>query len=315
MARHPKTGRIPPSRFYKSGSKFPKYRKPVSFKALPEVAKVTGGKGSWLVEFADGMGVQVNESQTSPGRFYTLKVHDRVRWYEEARPEPPPDVARRYQYAALTSIIPHQASFHIDPYGSVMGDLNEELYPVGADRSLRRTPRRRRDATDRFTASERSGRARMLTGVSRRGGSHTYASPEVKRTASYKRAERLEDQLAPQRWNTPGLSRSDYERLADAWERAGFFGWADNYRAHVERHRIGRDRRRRRDPVAQYPGPRSKRTRAWAVVTNSGPERGFSTFFSNKADAVRSARRRRARGEDVRIDRVMPYKNWKRIGY
>lgn len=107
--------------------------------------------------------------------------------------------------------------------------------------------------THRFTAAERSGRAAAMHKLAKRGGSHTYATPEVKRTASYKRAERLEEQLAPQRWHTKGLTRSQYEKLADAWERAGFLGWADNYRAHVEHHKIGRDpgkRHRHRTPSA-----------------------------------------------------------------
>lgn len=81
-------------------------------------------------------------------------------------------------------------------------------------------------------------------GTRYRAATHVYATPEVKRTASYKRAERLEQQLAPSLWNTPGLSRSNLERVADAWERAGFLGWADNYRASV-RGRPERDARRR----------------------------------------------------------------------
>lgn len=73
----------------------------------------------------------------------------------------------------------------------------------------------------------------------KRPRSHVYASPEVKRSASYKRAERLENQLAPQGWTTPGLSRSNMERIADAWDRAGFYEWADNYRAHFRRRERG----------------------------------------------------------------------------
>lgn len=243
MARHPSTGPIPASRYVKSGSRFPKYRKPRTFKSLPTVASVKHvRRKEWLVEFADGFAVYVVEAD-NPGRFYALRPRDLVHWYEDARMLTSEADKHRYQYAALSSIVPHQAAYHIDARGDLFADVYEDLYPVGADRSRRR--RRRRDATDRFAASERSGRARLLSSVARRGASHTYASPEVKRTASYKRAERLEDQLAPQRWNTRGLTRSQYERLADAWERAGFFGWADNYRAHVERHRIGRDRRRR----------------------------------------------------------------------
>lgn len=126
------------------------------------------------------------------------------------------------------------AKAYAEKYLAAMRE-QEELSPrVDRDRARR----------DRFEAAERSGRAGLFTQVARRGGSRTYAEPEVKRTASYKRAERLEDEIAPKRWNTPGLSRSQYERLADAWERAGFFGWADNYRAHVERTGIGRDRSR-----------------------------------------------------------------------
>ena len=130
--------------------------------------------------------------------------------------------------------------------------------------------------THRFTAAERSGRTASFLRLVRKRGSHTYASPEVKRTASYKRAERLEEQYAPQRWRTPGLSRATYEKLADAWERAGFFGWADNYRAHVEHYKIGRD-----------PGARSKRflslheaANRWNTYLHTvyGPESSRSKF-------------------------------------
>lgn len=128
--------------------------------------------------------------------------------------------------------------------------------------------------THRFTAAERSGRAAAMHKLAKRGGSHTHASPEVKRTASYKRAERLEEQLAPQRWRTPGLTRSEYERLADAWERAGFLGWADNYRAHVERHRIGRDADDHRAHVESHKIGRDPSAR------DSGPIRASRTFLS-----------------------------------
>lgn len=124
-----------------------------------------------------------------------------------------------------------EAKAYVEKYLAAMRE-QEELNP--------------RVERDRFSAAERSGRTSLFSNVAKRGGSHTYAEPEVKRTASYKRAERLEDEIAPKRWNTPNLSRSQYERLADAWERAGFFGWADNYRAHVERLGIGRDRSRAR---------------------------------------------------------------------
>lgn len=158
--RHPATGRIPASRYFGGGSSFPKYRKPTNFKALPKVANVRKqGTRTWLVEFEDGMGVFVNEAD-NPGRFYTLRVHDRVRWYEEQRPEPPPDEARRYQYAALTSVIPHQSAFHIDPYGHLMADV-DELYPRGdATRRSRDDAKTRADAYVRevMEAYDRGGR-------------------------------------------------------------------------------------------------------------------------------------------------------------
>lgn len=145
----------------------------------------------------------------------------------------------------------------------------------GLEYTLKREGKHSRDReTHRFTASERSGRAHAFHKLAKRGGSHTYASPEVKRTASYKRAERLEEQLAPQRWRTPGLTRSEYERLADAWERAGFLGWADNYRAHVERHRIGRDADDHRAHVEHHKIGRDPTAR------DSGPIRASRTFLS-----------------------------------
>jgi len=83
--------------------------------------------------------------------------------------------------------------------------------------------------------------------TTRRAPSYTYATPEIKRTASFKRALRLEELLAPKGWTTPGLSPRNLERVADAWDRAGFLGWADNYRAHARKVH-GRGAQRDRDP-------------------------------------------------------------------
>ena len=65
--------------------------------------------------------------------------------------------------------------------------------------------------------------------------SRVYATPEIKREPAYRRAERLEREIAPRKWATPGLTPDDLEVLADAWEEAGFLGEADNYRAAARR--------------------------------------------------------------------------------
>lgn len=159
-----------------------------------------------------------------------------------------------------------------------------------------RDPARARD-THRFTSAERSGRAGTFHRLAKRGGSHTYATPEVKRTASYKRAERLEEQIAPRRWSTPGLSRSQYERLADAWERAGFLGWADNYRAHVEHHRIGRDLARHHHRTKGAPSFRQQRfiSRKIEILVREGypPKQAAAIAYRMAGVPPRSSRRRR----------------------
>lgn len=127
------------ARYYRSGSSFPRYRKPAQkiLSAL-RVDKVQHtGHRTWLVEFKDGMGVTVREAEHR-GRFYTFKLHDRVRYYEEARPEPSQALAHAYQYVALTRIVPAQSAFHVQERTgrySEMGrtdlfaDVHEELYP------------------------------------------------------------------------------------------------------------------------------------------------------------------------------------------
>ena len=74
-----------------------------------------------------------------------------------------------------------------------------------------------------------------------------YATEEIRRERVYQRAEQLEKEMAPQVWKTPGLTIGDLEVIADAWEEASFFGWADNYRAEAARRRgtTARDPRRR----------------------------------------------------------------------
>ena len=138
------TGRVPPSTYYKSGSSFPRLKKP-SAKLLTSltISRVQRGTGrQWLVEFSDGMGVNVHASDS--GRFYALKVHDRVRYYDEARPEPSGALKHAYQYAALVKIVPHQSAFHIDATGNVFADVHDDLAPWGRDAAgrKRRTIRR-----------------------------------------------------------------------------------------------------------------------------------------------------------------------------
>lgn len=74
-----------------------------------------------------------------------------------------------------------------------------------------------------------------------------YATPEIKRERAYQRAEAIERALAPAGVGTLYISIDALAVIADAWEEAGFHGWAENYRAEIKR-RQGRDldRRRRR---------------------------------------------------------------------
>lgn len=145
VSRDP-SGRVPASRYYSSGSSYPRYKKPAR-KVLAglKVAHVRRGAGrQWTVEFEDGMAVSVHEAEPR-GRFYSLKVHDHVRYYDEARPEPPQALAHAHQYVALTRLVPHQASFHLversDGRSNLMADVHEDLYPSSRDASRRRRRR------------------------------------------------------------------------------------------------------------------------------------------------------------------------------
>lgn len=68
--------------------------------------------------------------------------------------------------------------------------------------------------------------------------SYSYATPEIKATATYQAAEAAETLLAleyPKLFTGSDDARGDrserFTAAALAWEAAGFFGWADNYRA------------------------------------------------------------------------------------
>lgn len=69
---------------------------------------------------------------------------------------------------------------------------------------------------------------------------HTYATPEIRRERTYQRAEALERELTPNAWMNPATPTSHLAVVADAWEEAGFLGWAENYRAEIERRRGSR---------------------------------------------------------------------------
>lgn len=72
------------------------------------------------------------------------------------------------------------------------------------------------------------------------GKGHVYSTPELKRTSTHKQAVRMENALARK---YPGLfgkpiprqARSEFQAVMRAWERAHFYGWADNYRRALER--------------------------------------------------------------------------------
>lgn len=86
---------------------------------------------------------------------------------------------------------------------------------------------------------------------------YVYATPEVKQMRAYKRAVELEMDVAPRGWSDPNVSIDDLEVLADAWEEAGFLGWADNYRAEVA-HRIRRTARDARRSRSTHPTRRQR---------------------------------------------------------
>ena len=62
-------------------------------------------------------------------------------------------------------------------------------------------------------------------------------------SAAYRRAESLDQKLAPLGSWTPGVSRAAFEVLADAWEEAGFMSRARSYRAAAK---ARADRRKKR---------------------------------------------------------------------
>ena len=70
--------------------------------------------------------------------------------------------------------------------------------------------------------------------------SHTYATPEIKATATYQDAAEFEAELAldypklftgEDYWGSTIDRDSRFTIAACLWDAAGFFGWADNYRA------------------------------------------------------------------------------------
>lgn len=158
-AKRDPRGRVPSSRYYRISPSHARYKKPSAkiLHALKIDRVVPQGGRRWLVEFADGMGVHVTQHESRESTlpwYYAGSVHDRVRYYEEARPEPPPALAHAYQYKALTQIVPHQSGFHLrqrtgrysdlDRF-DVMADVHEELLPDAFYRpDERRDPRKRR---------------------------------------------------------------------------------------------------------------------------------------------------------------------------
>lgn len=69
---------------------------------------------------------------------------------------------------------------------------------------------------------------------------YNYATPSIKKQPTYKKALRMEKALARK---YPGLfsrpippnARREFEAVMKAWNRAHFYGWADNYRAALAR--------------------------------------------------------------------------------
>lgn len=68
-------------------------------------------------------------------------------------------------------------------------------------------------------------------------GARTYATAAIRAERRYQRAVELESSLPSGLWMNPVAPTDVLEVLIDAWEEAGFGGWADNYRAEVERRR------------------------------------------------------------------------------
>ena len=185
-AAPPAKGRVPKSIYFRSGSRYPRYKKP-SAKVLAglKVARVVPQQTrGWLVEFEDGMGVHVHEGETSSGKltgvYYALKVHDRVRYYEEARPEPPEHLAHAYQYVALTQIVPHESAFHVIQRSGRYFDLTRSDLMADVHAShpalrdvAKRSPAARRDPAYRGTPRSSAARRDPQRSAARR----TLAAP------------------------------------------------------------------------------------------------------------------------------------------
>ena len=72
------------------------------------------------------------------------------------------------------------------------------------------------------------------------GPGYVYATPRIKASGLYQDALAYEADVArdfPQLFHTVRAGRTDraerFTRAAALWERAGFFGWADNYRSNA----------------------------------------------------------------------------------
>ena len=72
------------------------------------------------------------------------------------------------------------------------------------------------------------------------GPGYVYATPRIKASSLYRDAVAYEEDMVRdfvRLFTAPKVQREDraerYARAVALWERAGFFGWADNYRRAV----------------------------------------------------------------------------------
>ena len=152
--------------------------------------------------------------------------------------------------------------------------------------------------------------------------SRVYITPEMRKEAAVRRAESIENALikrygkAIEASGPPGPRMGSHwdrapvdelEVLADAWEEAGFGGWADNIRAAIERRTTRRDvpRHSSRDStryfvyVIELRKPLLRRTRASSrpsVYVGSSALPPAARFKHHKTGALGTSRHVRRHG-------------------
>lgn len=130
------------------------------------------------------------------------------------------------------------------------------------------------------------------------GPGYVFATPRIKASSLYQDAVAHEEALAadfPRLFTAPGpVDVERFDRAASLWERAGFFGWADNYRAAV-----------RRAPPASLEAVAVDRYDADALTCEAFVVEWAATHLATSAGVVHAAREwRRVNGRRERLGRV-----------